>query len=64
MRRYSALLRDTWWVWAVMLVGGVIAALVVSPVFWITIPICAFSFAYFGLMRYDDEGNHKSTMGD
>lgn len=64
MKRYSALLNDTWWVWITLLVAGSIAAVVVSPVFWITIPICAFTFAYFGVMRYDEDGNHKSEMGD
>ncbi len=64
MKRYTALLKDTWWVWLTMLVGGSIAAVMVSPVFWITYPICAFSFAYFGLMRYDENGDHKSELGD
>ena len=64
MSRYSSLMRDTWWVWATLLIGGGIAAVVVSPFFWITVPICAITFAYFGLMRYDEDGKHRSELGD
>ena len=40
-----------------MVTGGCILAVTVSPVFFVTIPICLFSFVYFGVMRYDDDGN-------
>ena len=57
MKRYRALLRDTWWVWAIMIGGGLTAAICLNPVFLVIIPICLFSFFYFGTMRYDDDGN-------
>jgi len=56
MKRYSALLRDTWWMWAILLLFGIVMGFF-SWVFFIAIPICLFSFIYFGLMRYDSDGN-------
>ena len=57
MKRYQALLKETWWLWIIIIAAGCIAGVVVSPVFFITLPICLFSFVYFGLMRYDADGN-------
>lgn len=57
MKRYVALWRETWWLWLAMLGVGCLLGAFVSFVFFVTIPICLFSFAYFGLMRYDDQGN-------
>lgn len=57
MKRFKALLRETWWLWLLILVGGCIFGFAVSRVFFISIPICVFSFIYFGLMRYDADGN-------
>lgn len=57
MKRYLGLLRDTWWLWLLMIGAGVIAAQLVSFVFYCAIPISFFSFLYFGLVRYDDQGH-------
>ena len=56
MKRYKGLLRDTWWVWLIFVAGGGIAGFFL-PIAFSAIPISAFAFIYFGLMRYDKEGN-------
>ena len=57
--RYSALMRDSWWAWLIILVFGVVGGILVSKIFYMAIPICIFSFFYFGLIRYDENGNAK-----
>ncbi len=64
MKRYRALLVDTWWMWLGMLAAGCLLGYLVSFVFFVTIPICLFSFAYFGLMRYDESGNPTGDSSD
>lgn len=59
MKRIQGLLRDTWWLWLGLVLLGTLLARFVSPVFVVTYPICLFAMAYFGLMRYDDEGNPR-----
>ena len=56
MKRYAALIKETWWLWLGMILAGCIAGFTVSFVFFVTLPICFFAFIYFGLMRYDDQG--------
>ena len=58
MKRYKALMRDTWWAWAILLAFGLIFSNF-SPIFYSTFPICIFAFFYFGMMRYDENGNGK-----
>lgn len=57
MDRYAALIRDTWWMWIILLLFGVVLGFCFSRIFFIAIPICFFAFIYFGLMRYDADGN-------
>ena len=57
MNRYKGLLRDTWWLWIVLCGGGILAGSLASFVFYSAIPISIFTFFYFGLMRYDQDGN-------
>lgn len=59
MKRFSSLLADTWWVWIVIFVFGVTLGIVLHPLFYSSIPIGMFSFLYFGIMRYDEEGNAR-----
>jgi hypothetical protein len=59
MKRFSAILQDTWWVWVLLVGGGTAAGFAVSAIFFVAIPISIFSFLYFAVMRYDDEGNPK-----
>lgn len=56
MKRYKGLLRDTWPVWLIFIVGGCIGGIFL-PIALSAIPISVFAFIYFGLMRYDSEGN-------
>lgn len=62
MERFQGLLRDTWWLWCSLLTVGTLLAVFVSPVFWVTYPIAVFSFAYFGLLRYDERGKPKDRL--
>jgi len=59
LKRYSALWRDSWWAWITILAFGLIGGFAVSRIFFSALPIAVFAFFYFGLMRYDDEGNGK-----
>jgi cation transporter-like permease len=61
MKRFQSILKETWWVWLTLVVGGTIAGIVVSPIFLSAIPISAFSFIYFALVRYDEDGNPRVT---
>jgi hypothetical protein len=60
MARFKALIRETWWLWIAFFVGG-IALSFLSPVFWVTFPICIFTFFWFAYIRYDEEGNFKGS---
>ncbi|RMF45042.1 MAG: hypothetical protein D6753_01155 [Planctomycetota bacterium] len=60
MNRYRALMKETWWLWLIFLVGGTAMAFV-SPVFWLSIPICIFTFFWFAFVRYDEDGNFKGS---
>ncbi len=64
MKRYSALLKETWWLWVTLIPLGCVMGVMVSPVFFITIPICFVAFVYFGIMRYTEDGKHKGDLGD
>lgn len=52
-------MRDTWWAWLILVGGGTIAGLTVSRIFLSAIPISIFAFIYFGLIRYDENGESK-----
>ena len=52
-------MRDTWVAWLTILLFGLILGFLLSPIFFSAIPIGVFSFFYFGVMRYDEEGNER-----
>jgi hypothetical protein len=60
MARFSALLKETWWLWLLFAVGGTALSLF-SLVFIVTFPICLFTFFWFAFVRYDAEGNFKGS---
>ena len=62
MKRFSRVIHDTWWVWLILIGGGIIAGLTVRWIFFSAIPISAFAFFYFALIRYDAEGNPKAGL--
>jgi hypothetical protein len=62
MERFRGLLRDTWWLWLGLALAGIVLAMLVSPVFLVTYPISLFSFLYFGLLRYDEQGHPKDRL--
>ncbi|MEM7781952.1 MAG: hypothetical protein AAF939_15570 [Planctomycetota bacterium] len=59
MKRYIGLWRDTWWAWLIIFLFGIIAGSALSWIFFSALPIGIFTFFYFGLMRYDNDGNAK-----
>lgn len=59
MGRFRGIFKETWWVWLILVGGGTLAGIFVSPVFYSAIPISVFSFIYFAMMRYDEDGTHK-----
>ncbi|MEZ6096846.1 MAG: hypothetical protein R3C03_21935 [Pirellulaceae bacterium] len=62
MKRFQGLIRDTWWLWIVLCVAGTFLSIYVSPVFISTFPISLFTFLYFGLIRYDEEGKPREGL--
>ena len=52
-------MRDSWWAWLTILAFGLIGGVLLSRIFLSTIPIAVFAFVYFGVMRYDENGNEK-----
>ncbi|MBX3422865.1 MAG: hypothetical protein KF752_15030 [Pirellulaceae bacterium] len=60
MQRYKSLLKETWWLWILLLIVGSVMAWV-SPIFYVTYPICFFVFFWFAYIRYDEEGNFRGT---
>lgn len=62
--RFAGLMRDTWWLWVLFLVLGITFVILVDRLFLVTLPVLAFAFVYYAIMRYDDEGNHKGEGFD
>jgi len=58
MKRYIGLLKETWWLWMLFLAFGIIGSFF-DLVFLTSLPITVFSFLYFGVMRYDADGNPR-----
>ncbi|MEZ6137259.1 MAG: hypothetical protein R3C53_20410 [Pirellulaceae bacterium] len=61
MNRYRALWIETWWLWIVLAVFGVVMTIGVSWIFLVTFPISLFTFFWFGFVRYDEDGNFKGS---
>lgn len=59
VKRYQSLMRDSWWAWLTILAFGLIGGVLLSRIFLSAIPIAVFAFVYFGMMRYDENGNEK-----
>jgi hypothetical protein len=59
MKRFQGLLRDTWWLWMLLIAAGLTLGFLVEFIFFVAIPISVFSFIYFGLMRYDENGQPR-----
>ena len=60
MDRFRSLLKETWWLWCLFLVGGTVMSYL-SLVFLVTFPICIFTFFWFAYIRYDEEGNFRGS---
>ena len=59
--QFVGLFRDTWWLWGLFLLAGLLLAIFVDLIFLVTFPICVFAFIYFAMMRYDEQGNVKKS---
>lgn len=64
MKRFRALLIDTWWLWLVIFGAGILVGSVFHPSFYSAIPIGIFTFFYFAIMRYDKDGNAVEGFGE
>ena len=62
VKRYQGLMRDSWPAWILICLFGIVLGIVKHPLFFSAIPIGVFAFLYFGLMRYDENGNAKEGM--
>lgn len=62
INRLSGLWRDTWWLWLGFLVLGVVFFFLVSQLFVVMVPILIAAFAYYAMIRYDDDGQHKGEQ--
>ncbi|TWT39446.1 hypothetical protein [Blastopirellula retiformator] len=60
MKRYYSLWKSTWWLW-MLIIGGAFYLSTLSNVLMcvslVYLPICVVIFLWFGLVRYDDQGN-------
>ena len=61
MKRFQALIRDTWWLWCLLLGSGVLMSLLMSKVFLLIFPICIVIFLWFAFIRYDEDGNFTGS---
>jgi hypothetical protein len=62
MKRFAGLLSDTWWFWLVFAAVATLLVWRVDRVFLCAIPIGLFAFLYFGLIRYDEDGNRREGL--
>ena len=60
MKRLLACLRETWWLWLVFFAGCTAMVVYLGRVFVVTYPICIFTFVYFAVMRFDENGDKLS----
>ena len=60
MNRFSALWKETCWLWVTFCGAGVGLSLF-SPVFLTTFPICIFVFFWFAYIRFGDDGEFKGS---
>ncbi|MEM6691502.1 MAG: hypothetical protein AAF664_18890 [Planctomycetota bacterium] len=60
MNRFSALFKETWWLWGMFLVAGVSLSFI-SLLFLTTFPICIFVFLWFAFVRFEDDGESKGS---
>lgn len=58
--RFKSLLKETWWLWLLFAVGGVVMSSF-SLVFAAIFPISIFTFFWFAYIRYDEDGNFKGS---
>ena len=59
MKRFEVLWRKTWWLWVGLIAFGLFAGIRFGGLFFIIVPIAMFSFVYFAMVRFDENGNHK-----
>jgi len=62
--RVLGLLRDGWYLVVLIIVSGAAMWIFVAPIAGIAVVVLGLlSFAYFGIVRYDDEGNERKDAG-
>lgn len=59
MNQLFGLMRDTWWLWLLFLVGVILAMLLLTPFYVVGLPFLLVVMFYFAFMRYDKSGNYR-----
>ena len=59
VKRFRALLQNTWWLWLLFAAVGVGLGVFAGKIGLVLIPICVFTFFWFAYLRYDDSGNPR-----
>lgn len=60
MKRYYSLWKSTWWLWTVIFGGSLYLSTLNDIMFCVSLvylPICLVAFLWFGLVRFDEQGN-------
>jgi hypothetical protein len=57
MKRFSAILKETWRLWLVFVVATLLASIFLTPIMLCILPMLLVVFFYFALVRYDEDGN-------
>lgn len=59
MKRLHALLRTTWWLWLIFFGSAIVLTKWVDPIFVVCFPMYIFTFFYFAIVRYDENGERR-----
>jgi hypothetical protein len=59
MKRFTTMLREIGWLWAVVFLANTMLAFGVSPLYIVMYPVLVTICIYFTYMRYDEHGNHQ-----
>jgi len=60
-RRVIGILRDAWFLLPVILAAAVVFGWLISPGWGVAVAVLSLVvFVYFGIVRYDDDGNERS----
>jgi hypothetical protein len=62
MKQIAALLKQTWWLWLLLIALCIVLTIYVDPVGGIIcFPLLLFVMLYFAFVRFDEDGNPRGT---